>query len=118
MAFSVYTCFTCRTDGHLSRFCSQMESSVDHSSNNNTLYPHGPQLLVNLGCEQNVLALTPGHHDDKRDKPYTQSSAKSNRTDKRFGTYPEVTSNEDIFSEEFTHKIPSRSPMKAGWVLV
>ena len=44
---SVYTCFACGTDGHISRFGSQMQSLADHSPNNNILYPHGPQLLVN-----------------------------------------------------------------------
>ena len=33
----------------------------------------------------------------------------------RFGAYPEVTSDEDISSEEFTHKTPGRLPMTAGW---
>ena len=50
---------------------------------NNILYPHGPQLLVNMDShEQNMQALTPGHWVDKRDKPYIQSSAKPNRTGK------------------------------------
>ena len=31
------------------------------------------------------------------------------------GTYPEVTSDKDISSEEFTHKTPGRLPMTAGW---
>ena len=43
---SLYTCFACGTDGHISRFCSQMQSLADHNPNNNILYPYGPQLLV------------------------------------------------------------------------
>ena len=61
-----------------------------------------------------MQALTPGHHFDKRDKPYTQSPAKPNRTWNRFGTYPEVTSDKDISSKEFTHKTPVGLPMTAG----
>ena len=67
---SVYTCFACGTDGHISRFCSQMQSLADHGPDNNILYPHGPQLLVNRDShEQNIQALTPGQQVDKRDKP-------------------------------------------------
>ena len=44
---SVYTCFVCGTDGHISRFCSQMQSLADHGPHNNILYPYGLQLLVN-----------------------------------------------------------------------
>ena len=40
---SVYTCFVCGMDGHLSRLCSQMQPLADHGpNNNNMLYPHGP----------------------------------------------------------------------------
>ena len=39
---SIYTCFACRKDRHISRFCSQMQSLADHGPNNNILYPHGP----------------------------------------------------------------------------
>ena len=82
---SVYTCFACGTDGHISRFCSQLQSLADHGPHNNILYPHGPQLLENGDChEQKVQALTPGNQVDKRDKPHTQSSAKPNRTGNRF----------------------------------
>ena len=94
-----------------------MLSLADHHPDNNTLYPHDPQLLVNRDShEQNMQALSPGHHVDNRDKPYTQSSAKLNRTEKGFGTYQEVTSDEDISSEEFTHKTQGRLPMTTGWV--
>ena len=44
---SVYICFVCGMDGHLSRFCSQMQSLADCGPNNNMLYPHGLQPLVN-----------------------------------------------------------------------
>ena len=61
-------------------FRSQMQTLVDHCPDNNTLYPHGPQLLVNRDShEQKMQSSTPGHHVRKRDKPYTQSSAKPNR---------------------------------------
>ena len=33
----------------------------------------------------------------------------------RFGAYQEVTSDEDISSEKFTHKTLGRLPMTAGW---
>ena len=33
----------------------------------------------------------------------------------RFEAYPEVTSDEDISSEEFTHKTQGRLPMTAEW---
>ena len=92
-----------------------MQSLADHSPNDNILYPHGPQHLVNMDShEQNMQALTPGHQVDKRDKPYTQPSAKPNRTGNRFKTYPEVTSDEDISSEEFMFKTPGRLPITAG----
>ena len=42
---SVYTCFGCGTDGHISRFCSQMQSLADHGPDNNILYPHCPTTL-------------------------------------------------------------------------
>ena len=35
VVFSVYTCFTCGTDGHLSRFCSQMQTLADNRPHNN-----------------------------------------------------------------------------------
>ena len=58
-----------------------MQSLEDHSPNNNTLYPHGPQLLINRDShEENMQVLTPGHHVGKRDKPFTQLHAKPNRT--------------------------------------
>ena len=44
---SVYTCFVCGMDGHLSRFCSQMQSLADIAPNNNMLYPHGLPPVVN-----------------------------------------------------------------------
>ena len=92
-----------------------MQSLTDPSPDNNILYPHGPQLLVNKdSLEQSMQAITPGHQVDKRGKPHTQLSAKHNRIRNRFGTYPEVTSDEDIPSEEFMHKIPGRLPMTAG----
>ena len=93
-----------------------MQSLEDHGPDNNILYPHGPQLLVNRGShEQSMQALTYGQHVDKRDKSYTQPPAKPNRTGNRFGAYPEVTSDEYISSEEFTHKTPCTLPMTAGW---
>ena len=109
-----FTWFACGTDGHISRFCSQMQSLADHSPDNSTLYPHGPQLLVNRDShELNMQALTPGHQVDKRGKPSTQSSAKPNGTGNIFRTYPEVASDEDLSSEEFTHKTKGRLPMTA-----
>ena len=77
---SVYTCFACRTDGNISRFCSQMQSLADQGPDNNMLYPQGPPLLVNRDShEQSMQASSNGHHDDKRDKPYIQPPAKPNR---------------------------------------
>ena len=88
-----------------------MESLTDHCPNNNILYPHGPPLLVNRDShEQSAQALTHGHHVDKKDKSYTQP----NRTGNRFRAYPEVTSEEDISSEEFMHKTSGRLPMSVG----
>ena len=58
---------------------------------------------------------THGHHVDKRDKPCTHPPAKLNRIGNSFGTYPEVISDKDISSEEFTHKTPGRLRMTAGW---
>ena len=93
-----------------------MQSLADHGPGNNILYPHGPQLLVNMDShEQSMQALTPGHYVDKRDKPYTQSPCKHNRMGNRVGTCLEVTSDKDISSEESTHKTPGRLPMTAGW---
>ena len=113
---SVYNCFACGTDGHISRFYSQMQSLAGHGPDNYILYPHGAQLLVSRDShEQNMQALTPGHHVDQRYTPYTQSPAKPNRTGNKFGTYPELTSDEDISSEEFMHKAPGRLPMTVGW---
>ena len=90
----VYTCFACGTDGHISRFSSQIQSLAGHGSDNNILYPHGPPLLVNRDShEQSMQALTNGHHVDKRDKSYTEPLAKPNRMRNRFRAYPEVTSN-------------------------
>ena len=107
--------FACGTDGHISRFCSQMQSLVDQGPDNKMLYPHSPPLLVNRDShKQSMQASTHGHHVDKRYKPYTQPSDKSNRTVNMFKAYPEVTSDEDISSEEFTHKSPARLLMTAG----
>ena len=54
---SYYTCFICGMDGHLSRFCSQMQSLAGHGPDNNMLYPHGlPSLVNNNNHEQNVQA--------------------------------------------------------------
>ena len=64
--------------------------------------------------EQGVQASTHGLYVDKRDKPYTQPPAKSNRTGNRFGAYPEVNSDKDISSDEFMHKTPGRLTMTAG----
>ena len=44
---SIYTYFACGIDGHISRFCSQMQSLAEHSPYNNILYPHGQLPLVN-----------------------------------------------------------------------
>ena len=100
----------------ISRFCSQIQSLADHGPNNNILYPQGPPFLVNRDShEQSMQALTHSHHVDKRAKPYNQPSAKPNRMGNRFGAYPEITSHEDISTEEFTHKTPGRLPMTAGW---
>ena len=63
-----------------------------------------------------MQALTHGHHVDERDKSYIQPPAKPSRRENRLGTYPEVTSDEDISCEKFTHKTPSRLLMPAGWV--
>ena len=76
----VYICFACGMDGHISRFCSQMQSLVDHGPNNNILYSHGPPLLVNRDIhEQNAQELTHGHHVDKKDKSYTRPNRTGNR---------------------------------------
>ena len=108
----VYSCFTCGTDEHISRFCSQMKSLADHGPDNNILCPHGSSLLVNRDShEQSAQELTHGHHVDKNDKSYTRL----NRMGNRFRAYPEVTSDKDISSEEFTHKTRGRLPMAAGW---
>ena len=81
------------------------------------MYPYGPQPLVTRDSnEQNAQALIPGHHVDKRDRPLNQSSAKPNRNGKWFRTYPEVTSDKDTSSEEFTYGTPDRLPMTVGWV--
>ena len=67
---SVYTHFACRTDGHISRFCSQMQSLADHGPDNNILYSHSLPFLVNRDShEQSVQALTHGHHVDKWTNP-------------------------------------------------
>ena len=51
----IYTCFTCGTDGCLSRFCSQMQTVVYHGPDNNILYPHVQQPLVTRDShEQNA----------------------------------------------------------------
>ena len=92
-----------------------MQSLADHGPDNNMLYPLGPQLLVNRDShEQSMLTLTHGHHVDKREKPYTQPPTKPNRIGYSFEAYPEITSEEDISCEEFTHKTQGRLPMTAG----
>ena len=92
-----------------------MQSLADHSPNNNILYVHGTQLFMNRDTHvQNMQALTPGHQVDERDKPCTQSSAKPNRMGNRLRTYPELTSDKDISSEEFMPKTPGRFSMTVG----
>ena len=54
-------------------------------------------------------------HVEKWSKPCTQQPAKHNRMGNRFQIYPEVTSDEGISSEDFTHETPGRLPMTAGW---
>ena len=77
---------------------------------------HGPPLFVNrVSLEQCMQALNHGHHVYKSDKTYTQPPAKPNRIGNSFRTYPEVTSDEYISSEEFTHKTPGRLSMTVGW---
>ena len=62
---SVYKCFACGTDGHISRFCSQMQSLADKGPDNDMLYPHGPPLLVNRDShEQSMQATTHSQHFD------------------------------------------------------
>ena len=68
---SVYTCFVCGVDGHLSSFCSQMQSLADHGPNNNMLYPHGlPPLVNNYSHEQDVQAVA--HHVENGNRLCTQ----------------------------------------------
>ena len=67
---SAYTCFACGTDGHISQFCSQLQSLADHSPDNNILYPHDPPPLVSRDIsEQSVQVSTNGHHVDKGTNP-------------------------------------------------
>ena len=57
-----------KTDGHLSRFCSQMQSLADHGPDNNMLYPHGPSPFVNsYSHEQDMQAVA--HHVEKGTDP-------------------------------------------------
>ena len=62
---SIYTCiFFCGMDGHLSRFCSQMQCLADCGPNNNMLYPHGlPPLVNNNSHDQDVQAVA--HYVEK-----------------------------------------------------
>ena len=70
-------------DGHLSGFCSKIQSLADHSPDNNMLYPHGLLSLVNTySHEQDVQAVT--HHIEKGDRPCTQPPAKCTRMRNRF----------------------------------
>ena len=62
-----------------------------------------------------MQALTHGHHVDKRTNPILNHLLNPNRMGNRFGAYPEVTSDEDISSEEFTHKTSGKLPMTEGW---
>ena len=78
---SVYTCFVCGMDG--SRFCSQVQSSADHTPNSNMLYPHGLLPLVNsYSYEQDVQAVA--YHVEKGERLCTQPPAKCNRMRNRF----------------------------------
>ena len=68
---SVYTCFVCGMDGHLSRFCSQMQCLADHGPDNNMLYAHGPPCFINsYSHEHDIQAVTP--HVEKWDRSCTQ----------------------------------------------
>ena len=70
-------------DGHLARYCSQMQSLADCGPDNNMLYPHGlPPLVNNISHEQDVQAVA--QHVEKWDRPCTQSPAKCNRMRNRF----------------------------------
>ena len=65
---SVYTCFVCGMDGHLSRFSSQMQSLADCGPSNNMLYPHCPPNLVSSYChEQDMQPIA--HHTEKWNRP-------------------------------------------------
>ena len=86
-------------------FCSQMQSLADHGPYNNIFYPHGPPLLVSRDSHCKVCK----HYSMvimliKGTNYYTQLPAQPNRMGNRFGTYPGVTSDEDISSEELTHR--------------
>ena len=63
--YSIFTCFVCGTDGHLSRYCLQIQSLADCGPDNNMLYPHGlPHLVNNYSYVQDVQAVP--HHVEKR----------------------------------------------------
>ena len=87
---SIYTFFVCGTDGHLSRFCSQMQYLADCGPNSNMLYPHGLSPLINNNShEQDVQVVD--HHVEKGDRPGSQSSSKCTKMRHRFEVYSEVT---------------------------
>ena len=77
------------------------------------LYPHSPPSLVNsYSHEQDMQAVA--HHVEKGDRPCTHPPAKHQRMRNLFWTYPEVTSDEDISSEDFFHESLGRLPITAG----
>ena len=108
---SIYTYFVCGMDGHLSRFCSQMQSLADCGPNNNMLYPHGLPVLVNNNShEQDVQAAD--CYGKRRNRFCTQSFAKCNRRRNRFWAYSEVTSDEDVSIKGFVYESWNKIPMK------
>ena len=77
------------------------------------LYQHGlPPFVNSYSHEQDMQAVA--HHIEKGERPCTQPSAKYTRVRNRFWAYSEVTSNEDVSSEDFIYETPSRMPMTAG----